>query len=165
MTEPVHKKVFGGVKMNWNEVKSAQVNVDKKNNKNTYNVTFKTGVRVEYPEQTNPKASIYSEEEGSIFSGHDTSTRINYLDGAKVTGSRDDDYIRCNQVKNSTIDVSKDHNDDEVEMITTAKNYKEFKENNDNNTIMLDEEDTAKIYTAKGFNTLKEVEGPGIENP
>lgn len=180
--EPVNYKTFGGVEFNWNEVKSAKVKTGQ-NGQKMYFIEFKTGVTAEYPMQ----------EDGSMSSreltmwqsmDYDTETIIQRMEGATIKGSEKDDHIVAKEVKDSTIDVSGDNNDDHVDVENT---YKYYKYNNgdsyndalksEDNTIILGNDDTAtrknknisNFQNNKGEWTKKEdvrtldVEGPGIE--
>ena len=180
--EPVHSKTFGGVEFNWNQVKSAKVKTGE-NGQKMYFIEFKTGVTAEYPLQES--GSMHSRELTMWQSmDYDTETILKGIEGATIKGSKKDDHIVAKEVKNSTIDVSGDNNDDHVDVENTFRYYKrnDGSSYNDaikseNNKIILDAEDTAtrknknvsKFQNKSGEWTEKEtinnldVEGPGTE--
>lgn len=181
MAEPVNNRNFGGVNFNWNQVKSAKV-TKHKDGKETYFIEFKTGVTAEYPLQNGGQMRSNSREYSlmnllkDVVSGndvYDTETELYGLVDAKVKGSKKDDYIVADGVKNCTIDVGGDNNDDHVDIkgdcVEThcqegGAGYikRVMNEGSDGNRIILDQYDTATNFCDGANKTT--VEGPGIEN-
>lgn len=164
MAEPaINHKVFGGAHFNWNQVEHATETLNK-DGKKTYCVIFKTGVKIEYPEQDDAyyDAAATSREYTMWQSlDYDTETFTKNFKNAKITGSLKDDYIESIDNEGCIIDVANDHNDDKVKVkILQLKNSRE------NNEIILDSKDIIGHYRKKDPNDYSEqiIKGPGIEN-
>ncbi len=170
MSDPIHNKKFGGVNFNWNQVKSAEVK--QKDGKKIYIVEFKSGIKVEYPEQKYGKMQSRELTMWQSFD-YDTETILENVDNVKVTGSQKDDHIIGETITNSTINVANDkNNDDKVDIRSEIRKYKDgiiAEDLSENNTLILDKSDTAtlsKITRIIGEDIRvkeKDIEGPGID--
>ena len=170
MGEPYMHKRLGGVNFNWNQVKAAKVRKNQ-DGERIYTIEFKSGVKVEYPEQNN--GAIQSRELTMWQSlDHDTETLLYDIKGAQVHGTKKDDLIKGENIEDCTINVSGDNNDDHVEITNSYFDYDHYNESK-NNTVILGNSDTAQldetidtsdIAEASEENYLKEIEGPGIDN-
>ena len=175
MTDPVNRKNFGGVDINWNQVKSAKMEKGK-DGKKTFFIEFKTGVKMEYPMQQGVPSAESKELTMWQSLDYDNETVIDGLKNAKITGSKNDDHIIGKGIKGCRIDVANDNNDDKVDIL--GYRYPDhticsFRESEDN-TIVMDKKDKAtQLHThvtgtvdgkVENFKREINVEGPGIEN-
>ena len=180
--KPVNRVNIGGVTLDWNQVKSKKVQTV--NGQKVFIIEFKTGVKAIYPTQnSNDGASIDSRELTMWQSlDYDNETFVKNLDNAVITGSIEDDHIIAENVYNTTIDVSDDNNDDQVDVVSA--HYKEVRSDGtlryvgkDNhgyshdNKVKLDKHDKASEIVKNYENsektdeyTLSKVKGPGTEN-
>lgn len=195
MSEPVNNKNFGGVNFNWNQVKSAKV-IRNKDGEETYFIEFKTGVTAEYPLQHGARMSSVPREFSfmnlmrDVASGdidYDTKTELSFIKGATIKGSSKEDHIVGEYIKDCTIDVSGDNNDDHVDikgdsLTCRYENGKYINSDSYNgshdNKVVLDKHDTMtniervdttkdgkyefSIWGPKTYET--KIEGPGVEN-
>lgn len=168
MAEPIKEVTLGGVVYNENHVKKSSVRTDA-NGKKTYSVFLKNGVKIEYPEQQKPGARLYGYELSFWDSlSNDTSTALYNFDGAKVTGTPDDDLIHMERCTNCKVDISGDDNDDEVIIDKNTVFWRSKGEQvnlSKGNDIIMDEHDNLTIYTdpkREGQRyARKEIDGPG----
>ena len=171
MGEPYMKKILGGVEFNWNQVKAAKVRKNQ-DGERIYTIEFKSGVKVEYPEQNN--GAIQSRELTMWQSlDHDTETLLDDIKGAQVYGTMKDDLIKGKNIGNCTINVSGDNNDDHVEITNSYFDYDDYYESKKYNTVILGNSDTAQLDETVDTSDMEkvsldtysnEIEGPGIDN-
>ena len=171
MGEPYMHKRLGGVNFNWNQVKAAKVRKNQ-DGERIYTIEFKSGVKVEYPEQN--RGTIESRELTMWQSlDHDTETLLYDIKRAQVHGTKKDDLIKGEDIEDCTINVSGDNNDDHVEITNFYFGLEGYVESK-NNTVILGNSDTLQldeivdtsddIYEASAENYSKEIECPGINN-
>lgn len=134
MTEPV--KRFGGLGLDWNQVKNCEIKQNK-NGEKTYFIEFKTGVTAEYPMQ---KTGYIESRELTLWQSfdYDTQTHLTGANNVKIKGSKNDDHILIDYSTNTTVDVGGDNNDDEVHISPPT--------DQDSSTVTLDKKDKAIFY-------------------
>lgn len=131
--EPMNIQTFGGAKVNMNDVKSTQVVKNEKTGKETFVINFKNGVKVQYPKQAASNMStinsvlVITDDEFRFKSNY---TDVNRFYGLEFTGvAQRFDEVRLDGSQNCKINVSDRDKYD--------------------NVIILDDEDTGKIFRTK----------------
>lgn len=152
--------LFGGVKVNRNEVASTRT--VKENGKTQFIVNFKNGSTIKYPHQPIKQGAHIENGKytpsgpGRIFREPDVQeVNITNIYGAKFMGSNKRDQISLNGCNNCTIDVSNDKTTDEVVIKDSS-----FK--SQHNTIKQGSYDCTFIHTkGRDYDTGIIVSGEG----
>lgn len=163
MTEPVNMKKLGGLSYNANLVSSA-----KKLKNGKFEIIFKSGERITYPEQ---KDFVRSTQDSSVATTgeqlNDYSTSYKVPRNASINQETidgliyDDTYFDIRNVMGATFTSSKDtvsyvelKNSSNTTIDLSANNSKWYGDDASiqggaNNSVILDKEDTAKINGRK----------------
>jgi hypothetical protein len=136
MTEPVNNRTLGGLTYNANQAKGKKVGEGK------YELIFKTGERLYYPEQnTGGKPANVTQAIGKGFIYDDINYDISNVMGATFKSSKNNvSHVTLLNCKDTTVDLAANESRHYGD---TARIY--AKDDGGNNKVILDEKDHATI--------------------
>lgn len=115
MTNQTEIITYGGVKLEKNSIAKMNTSVTKDYYEREYkffNVEFKNGIKIAYPQQEHPGSSVMTSQE----SWGDTKTNIYCVMGLELKGTKQRDDIKVKGGEIQSIDISGDGGGDSVEV-------------------------------------------------